>query len=250
MLFRSQAQRDANDKKEEGIRLRNRSAQVREQTATRVADLRRQIAQIEKDGEATAQALDGQATAALNAAGALEKQIDEAPALPAPIIVTELRAELDAAKVANVNVARREQRDRITTEAQALEAEAKGLTERMEARESQRIMAIKAAKMPVEGLGFGDGFVTYNGLPFDQASDGEILRVSTEIAMNENPKLRVIRIRDGSLLDDDNLAILTKMAAERDYQIWIEQVDRSGSVGIVMEDGEVVADHQMELAEA
>lgn len=244
---REQAQRDANDKKAEGVRLRNRSAQMREQTAARIADLQRQIERLKVDGEAAAKELDEQASATLAVSGDLEKKIDEAPALPAPIVVTELRAELDAAKVTNANVARREQRDRTAAEAEALEKQADELTERMKAREQQKVDAIKAAKMPVNGLGFGDGFVTYNGLPFDQSSDAEQLRVSAEIAMNENPKLRVIRIRDGSLLDDDNLAILAKMAADRDYQIWVEQVDRSGKIGIVMEDGEVVADNQQAL---
>ncbi len=53
----------------------------------------------------------------------------------------------------------------------------------------------------------------------------------------------------GSLLDDDNLAILAQMAAERDYQIWIERVDKTGKIGIVMEEGEVVADNQEAPAE-
>lgn len=241
---REQTQRDANDKKAEGVRLRERSAQTRQQTADRVADLQRQIECLKKDGEEAAQQYDQQASAALKAAADLEEKIDSAPALPAPIIVTELRAELEAAKTVNADVSKREQRDAIAAAAADLEAQAKELTDRMEAREKTKVEAIKAAKMPVEGLGFGDGFVTYHGLPFDQASDGECLRVSAEIAMNENPKLRVIRIRDGSLLDDDNLAILAQMATERDYQIWIEQVDKSGTVGIVMEDGEIVADNQ------
>ena len=33
-------------------------------------------------------------------------------------------------------------------------------------------------------------------------------------------------------------------AAEKDYQIWLERVDSSGKVGIVLEDGSVVADNQ------
>ena len=60
--------------------------------------------------------------------------------------------------------------------------------------------------MPVEGLGFGAGIVTFNGLPFDQASTAEQLRVSVAIAMAANPKLRVLRIKHGNDLDADNLA--------------------------------------------
>ena len=31
------------------------------------------------------------------------------------------------------------------------------------------------------------------------------------------------------------------MAAEQDFQVWIERVDENGSVGVVIEDGEVQA---------
>jgi hypothetical protein len=44
--------------------------------------------------------------------------------------------------------------------------------------------------MPVEGLGFGDGLVTFNGIPLDQCSSAEQLRISLGIAMAANPKIR------------------------------------------------------------
>lgn len=46
---------------------------------------------------------------------------------------------------------------------------------------------------------------------------------------------------DGSLLDEDNMKIITDMAEEKDYQVWIEKVDSSGKIGIVIEDGEIKA---------
>jgi hypothetical protein len=85
--------------------------------------------------------------------------------------------------------------------------------------------------------------VTYRGLPFDQASSAEQLRVSVAIAMAAHPKLRVLRIKDGSLLDERSLAMLEEMAEAADYQVWVERVDTSGAVGIVMEDGAIVANH-------
>jgi hypothetical protein len=91
--------------------------------------------------------------------------------------------------------------------------------------------------------------VNYNGLPFEQGSDAEQLRVSISIAMASNPKLRVIRIRDGSLLDENGLKLVAELAHEKDYQIWIERVDTTGSIGIVMEDGEVTARKPEEEAE-
>jgi len=43
------------------------------------------------------------------------------------------------------------------------------------------------------------------------------------------------------------LALIAGMAAEKDYQIWIERVDASRKIGIVMEDGEVASDNQVEV---
>jgi hypothetical protein len=37
------------------------------------------------------------------------------------------------------------------------------------------------------------------------------------------------------------LRLIEEMAAERDAQIWLERVDESGQVGIVIEDGAVRA---------
>lgn len=246
---REQAQRDLADKKAEAVRLRERSSQVREQTARRVADLQRQIEQIESDGKTLAAKLEGEAVTIVESGDDLERKIAQAPDLPAPIDMMEIRSQLEKAKAVNLQLLRRERKAELIREAEALDKQSSELTARMENRESQKTEALKRAVMPVDGLGFGDGFVTFRGLPLEQASDGELLRLSTEIAMSENPKLRVIRIRDGSLLDDDNLAIISQMAAEKDYQVWIEQVDKTGSVGVVLEDGEVVADNQPSLLE-
>jgi hypothetical protein len=109
----------------------------------------------------------------------------------------------------------------------------------MDKREVEKREAIAAAKFPVDGISFGDNEVLLNGVPFVQASDAERLCCSIALAMAMNPKLRIIRVRDGSLLDDDSMKLLARMAEEKDYQVWIERVDGSGRVGVVIEDGRV-----------
>lgn len=120
-------------------------------------------------------------------------------------------------------------------------AEYAALTDQIAALDKTKADALAAAKFPVSGLGFDDDGVTYQGVPFSQASAAEKIRVSLAMAMSLNPKLRVIRILDGSLLDVDNLALIREMAAERDYQIWIERVSDQSGVGVVIEDGLVSA---------
>lgn len=170
-------------------------------------------------------------------------ELAAAAPLPVPIDPAELRKQLAQAEAVNraaeQEQARRDRRATLAVQISTLEAEAEKLTNRMETRERQKNEAIAAAEMPVPGIGFGEAAVLLNGLPFEQASSAEQLRASAAIAMAANPKLRVLRIKDGSLLDDTGLKLLAELAAAKDYQIWIERVDASGTVGFVMEEGEV-----------
>lgn len=115
------------------------------------------------------------------------------------------------------------------------------LSDQISAIDHTKAKALAAAKFPVDGLGFDDDGVTYQGVPFSQASSAEQIRVSLAMAMALNPKLRVIRILDGSLLDADNLALIGEMAAEHDYQVWLEKVGDGDGIGVVIEDGSVLA---------
>jgi chromosome segregation ATPase len=191
-----------------------------------------------------ADALDAKAADCIAMASDIEKKLAEAPALPQTVDVTALRKKIDDARALNAAIARHTEdanrKARLIDEAAALEARSTELTESIQARETAKAQAIKNAAMPVAGLGFGDGHVTYNGIPFDQASSAEQLRVSMSIAMASNPKLRVIRIVDGSLLDEDSMAAIGAMAKAEDFQVWIERVDSSGKLGIVIDDGAVV----------
>jgi hypothetical protein len=51
-----------------------------------------------------------------------------------------------------------------------------------------------------------------------------------------NPKLKVLLIRDGSLLDERSLAMVADMSERAGGQCWVEVVGK-GPAGIVIEDG-------------
>jgi hypothetical protein len=88
-------------------------------------------------------------------------------------------------------------------------------------------------------FGFGEDGITFNGLPFEQASSAEQLRVAVAMGLALNPTLRVLLIRDGSLLDAENLGMVAEMAAEADAQVWIERVGEGDECAVVIEDGHV-----------
>jgi energy-coupling factor transporter ATP-binding protein EcfA2 len=127
------------------------------------------------------------------------------------------------------------------SKAEALKATSEGLTAQLELIETERATRIASAPFPVEGLGFSESGVTYQGLPFRQASSAEQLRVSVAVAVAMNPRLRVCLVRDGSLLDDSNLATLHSLATEHDCQLWIEDARTQDPAAIIIEDGEIKA---------
>jgi len=113
------------------------------------------------------------------------------------------------------------------------------LTARMDQRTDAARAAVAAAQMPVDGLSLTADGVTYNGIPFGQINTAEKLKVSVAVAMASNPQLRVIRVENGCFLDDDGMAILRQMAAENDFQIWVERVGAE-EMSVVIDDGTVV----------
>lgn len=166
-------------------------------------------------------------------------QLANAETLPKPIDTTALRERIADAVRANAALARLDERARVEAQAAEAEAQSAALTKAIEERVTAKREAIAKAELPVPGLGFGDDEILLDGVPFDQASSAEQLRTSVAIAMAANPKLRVIRVQDGSLLDEEAMRILAEMAQAADYQVWIEVVQSGRSAAIVIEDGAV-----------
>ncbi len=157
----------------------------------------------------------------------------------------DLSAAINSARAINQNVARKLEKARLAKKAAELKAESDQLTQRIDEREQLKRKAIAAAKLPVDDIGFGDGFITLNDLPFDQASDAEQLEASIAVAMAKNPRIRILRIREGSRLDDDAIKLVADLAEKYDCQVWMETVSQTGKPGaILIEDGEVKEDDQ------
>jgi hypothetical protein len=65
--------------------------------------------------------------------------------------------------------------------------------------------------------------------------------VSVAIGLALNPKLKVLLVRNGNLLDDDGLKALSEMADASGAQVWMELVTKdAGGVTVMIEDGHVV----------
>lgn len=169
-----------------------------------------------------------------------------------PVDLSEIKAQIVAADEMNRKVQANARRKVEKAELDRMREEYKSMTERIDAIDAEKQAILSAAKWPVQGLGFDAEGVTLNGLPFNQASSAESLEVSVAMGMAANPKLRVLIIRDGSLLDDDALATVARLAEEHGYQVWIEIVTRNAEdekrCSVVIEDG-LVKKRQLETAD-
>lgn len=152
----------------------------------------------------------------------------------------QFKERLSALEATNAKVREAKKRAGIAQELGAAQVKRNLLSTKIESIDNDKAAALSAAAMPIAGLGFGEDGVTLNGLPLKQASGSEQLRVGLAIAMALNPKLRVIRITDGSLLDADALKLVAEMAEAQDFQCWIERVADGQGIGIHIEDGQVV----------
>ena len=179
--------------------------------------------------------------------------------LPEPrdrsVIDTQISEANSRNQAITTNNANRKQKEKFEGDVDAIKVEIEDLEGQVRKRKLAIAKALDGAKFPVPGLSFetqsdGSGgrerknpkkIITYKGVPLSAASTAEQIRVSTAIGMAGKPELRFLLIREGSLLDDSNLAVLEEMAHEHDFQILLEIVSDTGKVGIFMEEGEVKA---------
>lgn len=174
--------------------------------------------------------------------GELEANIALADAKPKPALedVGKYRQILRDAETTNAAAAKVEQRKVEADKLLDLEKKAADKTAQLEKIEADRLALTKSAKFPIEDLDLGESGVLYKGLPLEQASSAEQLRVGLAVACAVNPSLKVMLIRDGSLLDDDSLKLVAEMAEKNGAQVWLEKVGNDGKCTVVIEDGEVV----------
>lgn len=156
---------------------------------------------------------------------------------PFPPDMSGFRARLEALEIANGKVRANAARAKVAEGVDVLRRGSEELTAKIEALDARREAEIAAAKMPVPGLAFDASGVTLDGLPFEQASQAQQLRVSVAMGFAMNPRLRILLIRDASLLDAESLALVEQMAADAGAQVWLERVEQDGATTVLIEDG-------------
>lgn len=232
-----QAEHKAKTAEAEAVRQRqetfNKLAREAAQLETTIGELDGQILKLKRDRDERQQRhgqvfemLDGQ-----------RKELADAPT-PDPSAIV---AQLAAATTVNANVAKKHDLAKHRQDHQQSVAQAEAHTDTLNSLIRDKAAILANAQYPIPGLAFDGEDVTFNGLPFSQASQAEKLTISLAIAMVMNPTLRVLLIRDGSLLDDTVLKMLYEHVTTVGYQLWIERVGEDGAsdASVIIEDGAI-----------
>ena len=238
-----------------GVKLPPGSKPKVESTANLAAKLQQANAQNAKNGQERrtregaaadieakldeAEQLRAQAATLEQKAATQKAALDKLAAVPADVDTDAITKLIAAGEAARHVVALFDERERYLGEAEEAEAAAQKLTETIDGLDEEKREAIEKAKMPVDGLAFGENEVLLNGLPFSQAGTAEKIRASMGIGMHLNPSLRVMLLDEGSELDSDSLALVAKLAEQNNFQVWIARVEEGSQTGFVIEDGAV-----------
>lgn len=179
----------------------------------------------------------------------LQQQLDAAPPLPAVVDNTDILARMAAARDTNRYIQERQRRQETEAEAVLAENKSQELTAAIDKTLAEIKGIVAGGMMPVESLEIGEDDVLLGGIPFDQLSAAQKIKTSAAIAMAAKPRIRILCVRDGALLDDDNFEVLTAMAKAAGYQLWIEVTDSNAAVGFIVEDGHARAAPPAPLAQ-
>ena len=151
--------------------------------------------------------------------------------------VVGLESMMSDAESSNRKARENAERQRLIAEAEKAAEESKAITSKIEAIDATKAKVLADAKFPIAGLSIDESGVTFNNLPFSMSSSAERLRVSVSIGLAMNRELKVMLVRDGSLLDEDSLAVVAEIAAAHDAQLWIERVGNGAECSVILEDG-------------
>jgi len=164
-------------------------------------------------------------------------------ALCFPDDVTVINAEIQTIEESNIKIRKNMERKKAQEDYDTKKSEYDSYTCQIDEVLNKKQQLLKSAKWPIPGFSYTDGELYFNDIPVDQINDADKLRVGMAIAMGQNPELRVIWTRRGSLVDSENRAIIKEIIKEKDFQLFFEGIkerDENGNVptmGFYIEDG-------------
>jgi hypothetical protein len=206
-----------------------------------IGEINAEIAKAQKDLEVARAANSDLTDKMLAARAACESLVDPS--------TSDIAEELANVQKTNEAIAKRDSANALRMQRDAAEKNATTIGEQIEKLDAEQKAAIGNAEWPVEGMGFSETGLMLNDLPFEQAAESEQIDALLRMVMKADNPVKVIPIRNASGILEPRKRLIQEAALKHGYSVLMEQADESGKVGIVIQDGEVVAVNESEKSE-
>ncbi len=164
-----------------------------------------------------------------------------------PIDPVPIAEALQAHEAASEHAGKRSLLESTRTQHSAAQAAHEEAERGLAAAREEIAELLGSAKFPIDGMKYDSDAkaLTISGIPFSSASQAERLKAAAAIAMAGDPAIRVMFVREGSLLDDESVALLAQITEDWQGQLWLERVDSNAAgAGIWIEDGQAYQNEQ------
>lgn len=194
----------------------------------------------------------------------VDKLIEETQQLvqKQPHDLSEIDAKIEAAADAGARAEKWKRKSSLTSELDALQETSKKHTKELDRLKKAKSFALAKANddLGIEYLNFDENGLTYKGRDLSLASQKEQIEIVMQIAMRQDPPFKLVIIREGGYLDDDSLKYLKKIAARKEYFVYIEYpigfmgketVEELKEIGEVfyIEDGQLSSEYHPQIKE-
>lgn len=129
-----------------------------------------------------------------------------------------LQEEIDTAEVMIKHLNEYDRMKNMQNEIENLQARSEEFTRKIELARTLPGTILQTATLPVEGLTVENGIPLINGLPISNRSDGELLELCVDIAINNPSGLQIILIDGAEKLDDTSRNKLYAKCKEKGLQ--------------------------------
>lgn len=125
----------------------------------------------------------------------------------------------------------------------SIEAQIEGIEGEMEKLKEQKKLTLSQAHYPVPGFKIDpDGCLLYQDLPFSQASGMQQIDVAIDMALAINPRLKLALVREGSIIDLDNLKRIHERVESMGGKLIMERTGKSDEMSVIITNGEIEED--------
>lgn len=144
--------------------------------------------------------------------------------------ITELSKKLEEINEHNEICSEIKKLESTRNKIDSIKEQSESMTQRLKDIEDEKKHIFSESPLPVKGLEFDDEQILFQGLPLNdkQINTSTLIGIGCRIGMAMNPKLRLMIINDGSLLDKETLKFILKTCEDNGYQLLIEMVDQDG----------------------